>query len=172
MKMSYEKMLPSEVWQKILLDVSPVDLCSVAMTSIHMNDMASWPDLWAGMKVNIGKLFQKGLKELYSIDRFKKVRKVDLSEIELNSEEIERILQDIPGSPLKHLDLSNRNLSKVSTELLVRVVSGLESLDLWSIGLTTDQCVKLLEASILSKTLVNIDLGLYRFGSPAYKVSI
>jgi len=172
--LSYEKILPRELWQMVLADVTPGDLCNVTRTSSQMNDMASWPELWKGMKVNVKKVRENGLPELYSIKRFKKITKIDLSGMDFTSEELSRLLTDIPESPLKNVDLSNvafvnvirlktigetRLRKKVPAELLASSISSLQTINLGNAQLTSDQAVKILEASLSCRTLINLTLG-------------
>jgi len=152
--------LPIEQWQQILVNVSPGDLCNVVLTSRYMNLVASWPDLWANMKVNISKVKQNGLSELYSINRFSKIRKLDFSKIEFTSEELEKLFKDIAGSPLTDVNLENVNIKDVPAELVAKAVCQLETVNMAATGLTTDQCVEALEASLSSNLLVNLNLEL------------
>jgi len=187
--MNYENMLPKELWQQVLEDVSTGDLCNVVKTSRHMNDMASWPNLWAmrGMKVNMRKVKETGLAKLYEINRFKKIKKLDLTHVRFtqeNSKELEQLLKDIPGSPIQHINFKNVNLSRLSenqTEMLARAISHLQTVNLEKCYATTmlclknylnpqkldfrDQIHKVLEASLSSTTLIDINFGGVNFSS-------
>jgi len=151
-------LLPTEKWQQVLENVSPIDLCNLMMTSSYMNSVASWPELWKGMKVNMGKVRDNGLVQLYTIDRFKKIIKMNFSRIKFTHEELDRLLNDMPSTPLDNVDFSRVNMSGVSADKLARAVSHLHTVNLGGTNLTTDQCVKVLEASISSTTLVNVNL--------------
>jgi len=155
---SYEHTLPVEQWWQVLLNVSPGDLCSVVLTSRHMNTVASLPELWAGMKVSRSKLRDNGLEEFYNINRFRKITQIDFSKWNLKREEWERLLKGIPGSPLKNANFSCNNLTQVSADLLASAVSSLQNVNLSSTHLTTDQCVALLRSSLSSATLAKINL--------------
>jgi len=124
-----------------------------------MNKLASWPDLWIGMKVNMGKVQETGLAELYSIDRFKKIREMDFSGWDFNSEQLERILNEIPGSCLENINLKDYNLSEVSTELLANAISSLKNVNLSNTHLTANQSIKVLKSILNSKTLINMNLS-------------
>jgi len=158
MMTNYEEMLPIEKWQQVFLNLPPGDVCNVMKTSRYMNSLASWPELWKNMKVNMGKVKEKGLQQLYAIDRFRKITKMDFSIMIFTNQELERILTDIQGSPLENIDLSQVNLRNVPAVMLASTVASLHTVNLCNTRLTTDQCVKLLEASISSNTLVEIDL--------------
>jgi len=159
MGVSYEKALPPEQWRQVLVNVSPGDLCSVMRTSSYMNSVASWPNLWAEMPVNMGKIRDNGLAELYSIDRFRKIRKITFVEGGFNAEQLEMVLHDIPASPFKDINLSCVDLSQVLAELLARAVSCLQTVNLRNSSLTTEQCIQMLEASLSTKCLVDVDLS-------------
>jgi len=89
-EINFEKFLSPETWRQVLVNVPPVDLCSFTRTSRYMNSVASWPHLWAGMNVNMGKVLENGLAELFSIDRFKKVRKLDFMDRDVTLEQLRR----------------------------------------------------------------------------------
>ena len=61
---SYGYNLPVEHWWQVLVNVSPRDLCNVALTSRHMNSLA---ELWNGMKVSRSKWRKHGLAVLYPL---------------------------------------------------------------------------------------------------------
>lgn len=155
--MNYEEIIPRELWQQILVDVSVGDLSNVVKTSRHMNDMASWPDLWAGMRVNIKMVKENGLAQMYSIKRYEKVKKLDFTGMTFTSEELEQILKEIPDSPLEEVNFSGVNLSGIPAELLARAVSHLQTFDLLFAKLTADQRVKVLEARISSTKRMNVN---------------
>ena len=156
---SYENALPPEQWLQVLVNVSPGDLCSVMRTSSYMNSVASWPNLWAGMDVNMGRVRDNGLAELYAIDRFKKVRKITFMNRNLNSEQLESVFHDIPTSPLEDINLSYTNLSELQAELLAKAVSRLQTINLYGTHLKTKQCTQVLEVSLSSRSLVDVNLG-------------
>ena len=60
---------------------------------------------------------------------------------------------------LVEVNLTGVNLSGVPSDLLSSAVSRLQTADLSFTNLTTEQCIQVVEASISSKTLVNIDIG-------------
>merc|ERR1719319_1077020 len=121
------------------------------------------------MRVNMGKIRDDGLAELYSIDRFKKVRKLNFRGEHFNFEQLQRVLLDIPASHFEEVSLSSRslvdvslanvNLSRVPAELLARAVSRLQAINLCCTRLTTEQCIQLLEVSLSSRSLVDVSLA-------------
>jgi uncharacterized protein YjbI with pentapeptide repeats len=157
---NYEKFLAPEKWQEIFANVPPKDLCNVMRTSRHIKSLASWPDLWSGMRVNMDMVKQNGLAKLYSIDRYQKITKMNFSASFFTMEELERVIIEVPGSPLENVNLSSNNLGKIPAHLMANTVSHLKTVDLRCTSLTTEQCSKMLEASLYSTTLVNINLDL------------
>jgi len=101
---------------------------------------------------------ENGLTELYNINRFKKVKEISFERMNLEVEEIERLLKEIPGSPLENANFRYTNLSGVSAEILASAVSHLHIVNLGHTDLTTEQCVALLKASLSSTTLTNLNL--------------
>jgi len=159
MDVSYEKALPPEQWWQVLVNVSPGDLCSVMRTSSYMNSVASWPNLWAGMNFNMEKVREKGLAELYSIDRFKKVRKLNFRGEHFNFEQLQRVLHDIPASHFEDVNLEYVNFGQIPAELLANAVSHLKTVNLLHSLLTNEQCIQLLEVSLSSRNLVDVSLA-------------
>jgi len=160
---SYEKKLPIERYQHVLRNVSCGDLCNVMLTSRHMNSVASWPELWVGMRVNMGKAKKNGLAQLYSIHRFKRVKEIDFRGTHFNSWDLERIFTDIPRSPLESVNFTGIVLDHfppvVPHELLANVVGRLKTVSLRNTQLSRDQRIKVLEAIQSSTSLVDVDLS-------------
>jgi len=168
MEVSYEKALPPEQWWQVLVNVSPEDLCSVIRTSSYMKSLASCPNLWSGMEVNMVKVRDNGLAQLYSIDRFKKVRKMNFRGLHFSSEKLKMVFHDIPASNLEDINLSRINLRQVPAELLANAVSHLQTVNLLYSGLSTEQCIQVLEASLSSESLVDVNLSMVNLsGVPA-----
>lgn len=156
--MNYETIVPRELWQQILVNVSPGDLCNVASTSKHMNDMACWTKLWQDMEVNKEKLRMEGLATLYSIERFKNTKRLNLENTTFTPGEIKRIVSDIPASQVENVNFSGTNLSKVPARMLARAISHLQTVNLQSTNLTTNQQNKILRVSLSSPKLINVNL--------------
>ena len=111
--------------------------------------------------------------QFYSISRFKKIKKMNFMDLDITSVEIERLLTEIHGSPLENINFARTDLSEVSPDLLASAVKILTSVNLDKTGLTTDQCIKLLEASLSSTTLVALDLrGVILSGVPRNLLAI
>jgi len=154
--------LPSELWLQVLVDVPPQDLCEVVNTSNLMKSLANESDLWTGMPVNLRKVQEEGLAPLYLIDRFKKIVKIDFSgihELSFSSEQLGRLLRDIPGSPLESIDWKYVDLSGAPPELLATSISCLKtvSFKLAHLTSTTYQLIKMFEAILASNSLENVD---------------
>jgi len=142
----FENALPVEMWQKILGKVSPGDLCNVMLTSRHMNNVASSPDLWSGMKVNIKKLLDcNGLIEFYEINRFKKVKEIHFVRMLFTTEQLQKVLESIPGTHLESVNFRNLDLTVFSGDLLSRVVCNLKSVNLSGTNLTFKQLQRILQ---------------------------
>ena len=151
--------LPVEKWQQILAKVSPDDLRNVTLTSTFMNRMASFPELWAGMKVKGRKVRDNGLQELFNISRFQKIKQIDFSEVNFTPEQLEKLMDDIPEFPLEDINLKYINLSGVPADKLTRTVSHLHTINLQFTSLSTDQCTQVLNTSLTSTTLANLNLA-------------
>jgi len=63
------------------------------------------------------------------------------------------------SSKLVNLNLRFVNLNAVPPHILARAVSHLQTVDLHGTSLTPDQCLQLLEASLSSTTLANVDFS-------------
>ena len=151
--------LSVEKWQEILAKVPPGDLCNVALTSPYMNSMASYQGLWAGMKVNPRKVRDSGLQELFNIRRFKKIKQIDFFGVKFTPEQLEKLMDDIPGFPLEDINLKYINLSGVPADKLARTVGHLHTVKLKSNSLSTHQCTQVLNTSITSTTLADLNLA-------------
>jgi len=81
------------------------------------------------------------------------------SGLKFTSVELERLLNEIPGSPLENIDFACANLNGALPDLLASAFKVLTCVNLYSTNLTNDQCIKLLEASLSSTTLIDLDLG-------------
>merc|ERR1719319_802702 len=111
------------------------------------------------MELNMGKVRDNGLALLYSIDRFKKVEKMNFSGVHFSSEQLEMVFHDIPASNLGDINLSRINLRQVPAELLANAVSHLQTVNLLYSGLSTEQCIQVLEVSLSSISLVEVNLS-------------
>merc|ERR550519_21647 len=115
--------------------------------------------MWAGMKINMAKVREEGPAQLYAINRFKNVGKyMSFGGMRMTTEELERVLTDIPESPLENVNLEYNQLSGVSPELLASAVQSLTTVNLGYTHTTVVQCNKLLEASLNSKTLAHLNI--------------
>jgi len=182
--------LPTEVWVQVMEYVPPKDLCSVVLTSQHMNSLASTQKLWAGTKISKEKVMRDGVTQLFRINRFKKIKAIDLSSMGAWATDvrIHNLLMEIPQTPLEQVDLSGNRMSSnqtnggvpaeirelvtwshgVSAEVLAQGVAHLKSVDLMWTSLTTIQSSKLLEASISADSLETVNLrGANLGGVPA-----
>jgi len=154
--------LPPEIIQKILRFVPPVDLCNVVLTSTLLRTLASEPKFWSGITVRQDKIQQDGLRQLFSIDRYKKVRKIDLSKMTFTSEELLRNLNSIPSS-VNELNLKDVSVRKVPAELLAGVASNLEKINLNGTFPTRAQYCALVKVCISSSTLIDVNLAYTNF---------
>lgn len=80
-----------------------------------MRTLASNPKLWSGMKVKKEKIKQHGLKQLFSINRFTQIMKMNLSNTTFTREELEINLNAIILSSVEELSLDSVDVIKIST---------------------------------------------------------
>jgi len=148
-----------EQWEQVLGNNSPGDLCKVMMTSRYMNSLASRPDLWEDMKLNMSKVKKIGLKELFSIKRFEKIKIMDFHAMEFTSEELRRLWNEIPGTPLKNIKFGLVNLCEVPSKLLAMAVAELEEVELWNTKLTSQQCKAIFRFPAVDYKLKKLDIA-------------
>ena len=98
-----------------------------------------------------------------------RLKTVDLVTTEMTTNQCVNVLKiSLSSTTLAHLDLWNNDLSGVPADLLAMAVSRLKTVDLGYTKLMTNQCVQLLNSSLTSATLVDVDLGWNNFrGVPA-----
>jgi len=107
----------------------------------------------------MGKVREEGLAQLYSINRFKKVKQMIFEGMNLYTVELEGVLIDIPASPLQNVIFEGEQLHGVSPELLASTVQSLTAVNLSMTNLKKDHSNKLLEASLTSTTLEDLNLA-------------
>jgi len=158
--------LPPEVRVQSISFAPPKAVCNLMLTSSSMRTLAGNPKLWSGMKVNKQKVEQEGLAKLFSINRFRKITKIDLSGMEFTSERLLENLNAILSSTVKDLNLDKVLLGGVPAQLLARVAGHLTKISIstnWNISndlnLTTEQCIAILETCVTSSKLVEVKLG-------------
>jgi len=156
--MKGEVVLPAEVWEKILTHLSFGDLCRVVASSKHLYYMASQPWLWTGVKINRMKIISCGIGELLSIDRFSKLKNIDLSHMCFTKDQMVEVLNDLSDSNIDSLDLTGVNLADIDDNLLARTVCGLDKLVLGDNDLSGDQCRAILSSILISNTLKDVKL--------------
>jgi len=167
--------LPPEVGQQLLGFVPPKDLISLSISSTSMKTLASNPKLWSNMKVNKEKLQKHGLEILFAINRYKKIKNIDLSEMTFTRRELRSNLNAIASSFVEDLDLSHICLTEVPPKLLSQVAGAghLQKVNFGMTSLTIKQCINVLESCITSPTLKDIglkDADLYNKWDPIKKV--
>ena len=139
-----------------------MDLRNVVLASRQMNSLASWPDLWASMKVNMGKLRQNGLAQLYNINRFNRIKRMDFVDVDLAAGDLERLFEDVPKSSLENMTIIWAQFGEVSAEALAKVVEHLQTLTVKRppmINTTTEAFIKLENVLQSTKGVVNLDLS-------------
>ena len=79
---------------------------------------------------------------------------------QLTPNQCAKVLEAILTSQtLINVEMDCNYLREVNADLLARAISRLETVNLECTSLTTDQCVKVMEACISSTTLVNVSLS-------------
>jgi len=155
--------LPPELVQHALQFVLPKDLCNVALTSTSMRTLASDPNLWTEMEVKKKTIKELGLVQLFSITRFRKIRKIDLSHHPIffgfgTSEHLQSDLNAIASSSVEDLNLEYVDFKDIPAEVLARAVGHLHKLNLNNTRLNSEQILAVLDAWISSSTLVDVSL--------------
>ena len=146
-----------------------MDLRNVMIASQQMNSLASWPDLWATMKVNMGKLKENRLAQLYNINRFNRIKRMDFADMDLVARGLEGLFEDVPESPLDNMTISWAQFGEASEEALANVVEHLQTLTVKRppMIMTTEALVKLENVLQSAKRVLNLDLsGVHFMGVP------
>jgi len=158
-----EVFLPPEVWWKILSYVSSADLCRVTSTSRYLYSVATDSGLWSRLsfRPNRKKVTSDGMEQMFSVPRFKKMRKLDLKYMRLDPELLEELFNCILSLKVKleQLDLYGNDLSTVPSDVIAGATPKLKKINLTATKLTTSQVIELLTASVSSTTLEDINLG-------------
>merc|ERR1719319_513642 len=126
--------------------------------------VASNPKLWTHMTVKQAKIAQDGLKILFSIGRFAKIRQIDLSYMTFTPDRLLSNMEALASSSVEDLNLTNVNIAQVPSAKLAQVVGRLRKINLAGNLLTTAQKTAVLEACASSETLVDINLARNNLG--------
>lgn len=160
-EMTPERVLPKEMWVKIMTYLSVCDLCRVALVSRHMYMVASHPSLWAYLPVSKKKVTSDGIVKFFSALRFSSIKRLDLSNIHLKTKHTTLLLTHTckRSSPTPmDMDLTNIKLTKIAPNLLAEATSHLHKVTLKLNHLTTEQLTALLTRSLTSSTLSHLEL--------------
>jgi len=150
--------LPQEQAEQLFRFLPPQDLCNIVSSSSSMWTLASNPKLWTRMKVKRVKIHQYGLKMLFDIKRFAKIRKINLSRMTFTLARLLSNMNALASSSVEDLNLEGVKISQVPSAKLAQVAGGLCQVNLAGTHMTNDQVLGVLEVCISSNTLVNINL--------------
>jgi len=153
----------------ILGHLAPADLCHVTLVSKSMYTLATFPGNWRHCQVRKGQVCCEGVTSLLSIDRYARLRQLDLSSTQLSQPDCLRLFSYcLASSDLRDLNLAGVDLSEVPGDLLGQVIARLVKVNLGSINyivsdfrgtrLTSRQCCHIFTQSLKSKTLADLNL--------------
>lgn len=151
--------LPPELGLQSIGFVPHKDLCSLSLTSTSMRKLASDPKLWSNMKVNKEQIKKHGLLKLFSINKFKKIKNIDLSRMTFTRIELRLNLDAIASSFVQELNLCDIDLKVLPAKLLSQVAGHLRKINLDLTSVTTDQIIAVLDSCITSPTLKEVSLA-------------
>ena len=115
---SWSWLLP-ELWLEVMKNLPIRDLCSLSLVSHRLYAISSAPKLWALSQIRKIKLKNGPLSEFFHIGRFKKIRKLSLSRLQLKEDSINIFFENFHFfQNLLDLDLQGVNLSKISPEVV------------------------------------------------------
>ena len=151
---SYEKVLPPAIWQQVFINVSPGDLCNVMITSL-----SSYFGSRSLVDVNLDGVNLSEVPADLLARAVSRLQTVNLCRTNLTTEQWSQVLEaSLSSRSLVDVKLYDVNFSEVPADLLARAVSRLKIVNLYKTKLTTEQCIQVVEASISSKTLANVNI--------------
>ena len=108
-----------ELWLEVMKNLPIKDLCNLSLVSHRLYVISCTPKLWASCHIRKIKLKNGLLSEFFHIERFKKLRKLSLSRLQLKEESINIFFENFNFfQNLLDLDLQGVNLSKISPEVV------------------------------------------------------
>ena len=108
-----------ELWLEVMKNLPIRDLCNLSLVSHRLYVISCTPKLWASCHIRKIKLKNGLLSEFFHIERFKKLRKLSLSRLQLKEESINIFFENFNFfQNLLDLDLQGVNLSKISPEVV------------------------------------------------------
>jgi len=166
--------LPLEVSTLILGYLSPVDLSHLALSSRHLHDLISFPDLWRCSPINSIKARDEGFISFFSSPRYSKISILDLTyyrvarltqdgwknkyDNAIGNKFLEEMFKLCLNTPsLKELNLEGQNLSLVSPPHIIgQVVANLRKVNFDSTNLTSLQSTIIFSNCLSSSSLEDI----------------
>ena len=117
-ELRWRYLLP-ELWLEVMKNLPIRDLCNLSLVSHRLYVISSTPKLWASCQIRKIKLKNGLLSEFFHIERFKKLRKLSLSRLQLKEDSINIFFENFHFfRSLLDLDLQGVNLSKISPEVI------------------------------------------------------
>ena len=108
-----------ELWLEVMKNLPIRDLCNLSLVSQKLYIISCTPKLWASCHIRKIKLKNGLLSEFFHIERFKKLRKLSLSRLQLKEDSINVFFENFHFfQSLRDLDLQGVNLSKISPEVV------------------------------------------------------
>ena len=78
------EILPTELWWKILRMVPSSSLCQMALVSRYFRQLTQDPVLWSHVNIRKDMIEKEGLENLLDNPRLLRVRKIDLSYLDIS----------------------------------------------------------------------------------------
>ena len=117
-ELRWRYLLP-ELWLEVMKKLPIGDLCSLSLVSQRLYIISCTPRLWSDCRIRKIKLKNGILSEFFHIERFKKLRKLSLSRLQLKEDSVNIFFENFPFfHSLQSLDLQGVNLSKISPEVV------------------------------------------------------
>ena len=112
------RVLLPEIWLEIMENLSVSDLVSMSLVNRELHAISSTPRLWRSSRIKKIK-FKNEFSEFFHITRFRKLRKLSLSRLQLKEDSVKIFFEKFNFfDNLLELDLQGVNLSKTPPEVI------------------------------------------------------
>ena len=125
---SWRFLLPEVVWLEIMKNLPTRDLCSISLVNRELHAISSSPKLWRSSRLKKIK-FKNEFSEFFHIRRFRKLRKLSLSRLQLKEDSAKILFENFSFfHNLLDLDLQGLNLSKIPPEVVSKSFKNLRKM--------------------------------------------
>ena len=152
--------LPEEMLIKIFSFLEQQDLPMAVLVCRAWREVGELPWLWHKEEVVLGKQQVHNIQVLGS-RRLEHVKRVHiLPKYRMNEAQAEAVFQEIlEHKSIKELNISQSDLSKVSSETLAMVVNSMEQVNMFNAKLTSEQCEQLFHHMAAHTRLAVLSIG-------------